>query len=143
MARYGRKNFEPVSSSAAPRMADLTVGDYANGMPNIRLGEMFKSLTRQLFWILPLLIIGSAIAFHLTKDLKRVYSGHGSILVQLGEEHTYNPVGQSADGTGLTTTIDTITLTEAALMKNDDVIQQVIGILAPPLDGNNLSLIHI
>ena len=137
MARYGRKNFEPVSSSAAPRMADLTVGDYANGMPNIRLGEMFKSLTRQLFWILPLLIIGSAIAFHLTKDLKRVYSGHGSILVQLGEEHTYNPVGQSADGTGLTTTIDTITLTEAALMKNDDVIQQVIGILAPPLDGNN------
>jgi len=58
------------------------------------------------------------IAFHLTKDLKRVYSGHGSILVQLGEEHTYNPVGQSAAGNGLTTTIDTITLTEAGSGRN-------------------------
>ena len=136
MARYGRKKFEPVSSSQSPRMADLTVGDYANGMPNIRLGEMFKSLSKQLPWMIILLIIGSAVAFHLTKDLKRVYSGHGNILVQLGEEHTYNPVGQSADGNGLTTTIDTITLTEAALMKNDDVIQEVIGLIAPPLDGS-------
>jgi len=88
-----------------------------------------------------LLLIGAYFIYQGTKDLKRVYSGHASVLVQLGEEHTYNPVGQSADGNGLTTTIDTITLTEAALMKNDDVIQQVIGELAPPLDptGQNKS----
>ena len=139
MARRGRKTFEPVSASQSPRMGDLTVGDYANGMPNIRLGEMFKSLMRQLPWVLILLAIGSYAVYQATKDLKRVYSGHGSILVQLGEEHTYNPVGQSADGNGLTTTIDTITLTEAALMKNDDVIQEVIGIMAPPLGGGNFS----
>jgi len=136
MARYGRKKFEPVGAVQSPRMADLTVGDYANGMPNIRLGEMFKSLIKQLPWVILLLIIGSAIAFHLTKDLKRVYSGHGSILVQLGEEHTYNPVGQSAAGNGLTTTIDTITLTEAGLMKNSEILQRVIGEIAPPLDAS-------
>ena len=52
----------------APRAADLTVGDYANGMPNIRLGEMLKSFGRQLFWVVPLFLIGSAAAWHLTKD---------------------------------------------------------------------------
>jgi len=93
MARRGRKSFEPVSTTRSPRMGDLTVGDYANGMPNIRLGEMFKSFMRQLVWILPLLIIGFLIAGYLTKDLKRVYSGDASILVQLGEEYVYNPVG--------------------------------------------------
>ena len=56
MARTGRKNrkgFEPVSAqnSHAPRMGDLTVADYANGMPNIRLGEMFKSFFRQMPWV--------------------------------------------------------------------------------------------
>jgi len=108
-------------------MGDLTVGDYANGMPNIRLGEMFKSFMRQLFWILPLLLIGSVIAFYMTKDLKRVYTGDASIMVQLGEEYVYNPVGQTSNGGGLMTTIDTITLTEAGLMKNDEVIARVIG----------------
>ena len=127
MAKYGRKNFEPIGTTQSPRMGDLTVGDYANGMPNIRLGEMFKSLMRQLFWILPLLLIGSFIAFYMTKDLKRVYTGDASIMVQLGEEYVYNPVGQTSNGGGLMTTIDTITLTESGLMKNDELIARVIG----------------
>jgi len=120
-------------------MGDLTVGDYANGMPNIRLGEMFKSFFKQLFWVIPLLLIGSAIAFHLTKDLKRNYTGDGRIMVQLGEEYVYNPVGGAATGNGLMTTIDTITLTEAALMKNSAVLEEVIGLMAPPLDPNGLN----
>jgi len=127
MAKRGRKNFEPVSAARGPRMADLTVGDYANGMPNIRLGEMFKSFMKQLFWVAPLLLIGFFVAGHLTKDLKRVYTGNSSIFVKLGEEHTYTPVGQPTNGGGLTTTIDTITLTEAGLMRNDNVITAVIG----------------
>jgi len=118
MARRGRKNFEPVSAARGPRMADLTVGDYANGMPNIRLGEMFKSFMKQLFWVAPLVIIGFFVAGHLTKDLKRVYKGSSSIMVQLGEEYVYNPVGQTTNGGGLTTTIDTITLTEAGSSRN-------------------------
>lgn len=138
MAKYGRKKFEPVSSAQSPRMGDLTVGDYANGMPNIRLGEMFKSFMRQLIWVLPLLIIGSYVAYTQTKDLKRVYSGHSSVLVQLGEEYVYNPVGPSTNGTGLTTTIDTITLTEAGLMRNDKLIADVIGKMTSPREtGNN------
>ncbi len=127
MARRGRKNFEPVSAARGPRMADLTVGDYANGMPNIRLGEMFKSFMKQLFWVAPLVIIGFFVAGHLTKDLKRVYKGSSSIMVQLGEEYVYNPVGQTTNGGGLTTTIDTITLTEAGLMRNDELVARVIG----------------
>lgn len=136
MAKYGRRNFEPVSTSQSPRMGDLTVGDYANGMPNIRLGEMFKSFMRQLFWIVPLFVIGFFVAGYLTKDLKRVYSGEGRIMVQLGEEYVYNPVGQTGSGNGLSTTIDTITLTEAGLMKNSEIVQQVIGEMAPPLNAN-------
>jgi uncharacterized protein involved in exopolysaccharide biosynthesis len=136
MAKYGRNNFQPVSSASSPRMGDLTVGDYANGMPNIRLGEMFKSLMRQMPWIIILLILGSLAAWYATKDLKRVYSGEGRILVQLGEEYVYNPVGQAANGNGLMTTIDTITLTEAALMKNSRVLADVIAQMAPPLDSS-------
>ena len=133
MARLGRgkkKGFEPVSAQSAqpaPRMGDLTVGDYANGMPNIRLGEMFKSFFRQLFWVIPLFLIGFAAAWHLTKDLKRTYSGEGRVLVQFSDEYAYNPVGQQGLSTGLSQTIDTITLTEAAIMKNAAVIDQVIG----------------
>ena len=127
MARHGRKKFEPVSSSQTPRMGDLTVGDYANGMPNIRLGEMFKSFIRQMPWVIILLLLGSAGAWYATKDLKRTYSGDASIMVQLGEEYVYNPVGQASNGGGLMTTIDTITLTEAGLMRNDQLIAQVIG----------------
>ena len=139
MARYGRNKFEPVSTTQSPRMGDLTVGDYANGMPNIRLGEMFKSFIRQLPWVLILLVIGFAVISYLTKDLKRNYSGAGRIMVQLGEEYVYNPVGQSGSGNGLMTTIDTITLTESALMKNSEIVQRVIGRMAPPLnaDGPN------
>ena len=136
MARYGRKKFEPVSSVQTPRMGDLTVGDYANGMPNIRLGEMFKSFFRQILWVGPLFVIGVIVAFYATKDLKRVYSGDGRIMVQLGEEYVYSPVGQTGAGNGLMTTIDTITLTEAALMKNSEIVQRVLGEMAPPLNAN-------
>ncbi|GGX62881.1 hypothetical protein GCM10011309_11070 [Litorimonas cladophorae] len=136
MARRGRKNFEPVSASQGgghvdPRVGDLTVGDYANGVPNIRLSEMFKSMARQLIWLIPLGLLGCALAFYLTKDLKRVYTGDGRIMVQLGEEYVYNPVGGAANGNGLMTTIDTITLTEAALMKNGTVIESVLGQMTP------------
>lgn len=127
MAKRGRKNFEPVSASHAPRMADLTVGDYANGMPNIRLGEMFKSLIRQMFWMLPLIVIGFFVFGYLTKDLKREYTGTASIHVKLGPEHVYSPVGETSNGGGLMTTIDTITLTEAGLMRNERLVAQVIG----------------
>lgn len=136
MARIGRNNYGHMSSAQSPRMGDLTVGDYANGMPNIRLGEMVKSLFRQLPWVIILFIIGSVGAFFLTKDLKRMYSGEGRIMVQLGEEYVYNPVGQTASGNGLTTTIDTITLTEAALMTNGQVIADVIARMAPPIDSS-------
>lgn len=135
MTNWGRNNqkgFEPLSAqrgsrSNEPRVGDLTVGDYANGMPNIRLGEMFKSFGRQLPWVIILFVIGAAAAWHFTRDFKRDFSGDARIFVQLGDEYVYNPVGQAANGTGLATTIDTITLTEAAIMKNGEIIDQVIG----------------
>jgi uncharacterized protein involved in exopolysaccharide biosynthesis len=111
-------------------MGDLTIGDYTNGMPNIRLGEMAKYLFRQLPWVLILTLIGCAVAWFATRDMKRLYSGEGRIMVQLGEEYVYNPVGQAANGNGLMTTIDTITLTEAALMKNSRVLADVIAAMA-------------
>lgn len=139
MARRGRKNFEPVSASRSdPRIAELTVGDYANGVPNIRLSEMFKSMFWQLLWLGPVILIGFFLVGYLTKDLKRTYTGDGRIMVQLGEEYVYNPVGQAANGNGLMTTIDTITLTEAALMKNGTIIEQVIGEMTPDRRSQDL-----
>ena len=127
MARLGRSNFEPLSTSQSVRMGDLTVGDYANGMPNIRLSEMFKAFARQLPWVIILFVIGAAIAWVKTSDFKRSYFGDGRILVQFSDDYAYNPVGQTGQSAGLNQTIDTITLTEAAIMKNGDIIDNVIG----------------
>ena len=129
MAKRGRNNFEPLSSSTSPSMGDLTIGDYANGMPNIRLGEMFKSFGRQMRWVIPLMIVGTIGAFFATSGLKRSYFGEGRILVQFSDDYAYNPVGQTGQSTGLNQTIDTITLTEAAIMKNGNIIDDVIDVI--------------
>jgi len=117
----------PQEQSYAPRVGDLTVGDYANGMPNIRLAEMFKSFGRQLRWVLPLLLIGVALAWWATKDFKRQYTGDGRILVQLGDEYVYQPISGQGNQAGLMMTPDTIVLNEVGIIKNSEIIDQVIG----------------
>ena len=113
--------------SYAPRAADLTVGDYANGMPNIRLGEMIKSFGRQLIWVVPLFIIGSVLVWNATKDFKRTYTGDARILVQIGDEYVYQPVAGQAGQGGMTITADTIALNEVGIIKNSEIIEQVFG----------------
>ena len=109
-----------------PRMGDLTVGDYANGMPRIRLGEFFNSFARQLKWLVPLFLIGTVGAWFLTKDFKRTYSGEGRVLVQLGDEYVYESV-TSKQAQGLQLTPDHIVQNEVGIMKNADIIEQVVG----------------
>ena len=118
---------QPPQPSYAPRAADLTVGDYANGMPNIRLGEMLKSFGRQLIWVVPLFLIGSALAWKATEDFKRTYTGDARILVQIGDEFVYQPVTGQAGQAGLTLTADTIALNEVGIIKNAEIIEQVFG----------------
>ena len=134
--KVGRKakrarSLEPVMQSQpvqqGPRLGDLTVGDYANGMPNIQLAEMFKSFGRQLKWLAPLLILGIIAAWHFTKDFKRTYTGEASLLVQLGDEYVYQPVNGQGGQSGLTLTADTIALNEVAIIKNPEIIKQVFG----------------
>ena len=110
-----------------PRVGDLTVGDYANGMPNIRLAEMFKSFGRQLPWLIILMGLGTAAAWHFTKDFKRTYTGEATLLVQLGDEYVYQPVNGQAGQSGLSLTADTIALNEVAIIKNPEIIKQVFG----------------
>ncbi len=119
MARYGGNNY-------GPSIGDMTVGDYANAMPNIRLGEMFRSFGRQLPWLIFLLVIGSGLAWYLTKDIKRTFEGAGSIYVQQGEEHTFTPIGGGA-GSSILQGPEAITHAEVAIMKNNEVIERVIG----------------
>ncbi len=111
-----------------PSFGDMTVGDYADGMPNIRIGELIRSLVRQMRWVIPMFLIGIIPAFILTKNIKRTYEGEGRILVQLGSEYVYEDVSgtQAAQG-GLSITPDVIALNETAIMKNSEVIEQVIG----------------
>jgi len=119
MARHGRDNY-------GSNIGDMTVGDYANGMPNIRLGEMFRSFGRQLRWVIPLFALGAIPAYFLTKDIKRTYEGVGIIHVQQGDEHTYAPI---AGGSGSSVLLgpEAITHAEVAIMKNNEVIERVIG----------------
>ena len=109
------------------RAADMTVGDYANGIPNIRLGEMVKSLFRQLPWVVLLFLLGAPVFWYLTKDFKRTYSGEGTIMVQLGDEYVYQPVAGSGATSSLLQTPDTITLNEVAIIKNPEVMDRVLG----------------
>ncbi len=114
------------TSGARPQFADMTVGDYANGMPSIRIGEMIKSLMRQFIWIIPMLLLGAVAAFFLTKGIKRTYQGEGQVMAQLGTEYVFDPVsGQASSGGGLMLTPDIITLNEARIMKSQEVIQNV------------------
>jgi len=108
------------------------VGDYANGMPNIRLGEMLKSFGRQLIWVVPLFLIGSALAWHLTRDFKRTYTGDARILVQIGDEYVYQPINGQPGQAGMTITADTIALNEVGIIKNDEIIEQVFGEMTSP-----------
>lgn len=113
-------------SVSEPRMGDLTVGDYANGMPRIRLGEFFNSFSKQLKWVVPLFLVGTIGAWFLTKDFKRTYSGEGRVLVQLGDEYVFQSV-TSGQPQGLQLTPDHIVLNETGIMKNADIIEQVVG----------------
>lgn len=117
----------PRYSEPAPRLGDLTVGDYANGMPRIRLGEFFGSLAKQLKWVLPLMVLGTVGVFYATKDIKRTYSGEGRVLVQLGSEYVYSDVTNQNASQGLLLTPDHIVLNEIGIMKNADIIEKVVG----------------
>lgn len=118
--------YESASPHNEPRMGDLTVGDYANGMPRIRLGEFFNSFGRQLKWVVPLFLLGIIGAWILTKDFKRTYSGEGRILVQLGDEYVYDSV-TSKQAQGMQLTPDHIVQNEVGIMKNPDIIEKVVG----------------
>lgn len=128
MTNTGRYNgsFDRTAGSHDLRASDLTIKDYANGMPNMRPGEIFGAFLRQLKWLIPLLLIGTLASFFFTKDLKRQYVGEGRILVQLGSEYVYQSV-TSTQNSGLTLTPDHIVLNEIGLMKNSDLIERVTG----------------
>ena len=103
---------------------NLTIGDYANGMPNIRLSEIPRSFARQLPWMLLATLIMIGASWWFTKDIKREYVAGGRIMVKVGEEHTYNP-DSGIKSSGINFTPDQITLTEVGIIKNDEIIDQV------------------
>ena len=129
-AQYAHSDYSQ-SDYSQSSVNDLTFADYATGVPNIRLSEMFASFGRQLKWLIPLFLLGTLAAWYLTKDFKRTYSGDGRVMVQLGEEYVYNPITGNANGGGLMQTPDTITLNEVAIIKNAEVMDQVIGEMTP------------
>ncbi len=141
--RRGQRNLVLDTSVQAPDVAEnttsrrysdrpdaydnLTVADYAQGMPNIRLSEAVKSFGRQLKWLIPLFLIGCVVAFYATKDFKRTYRADGSLMVQLGPEYIYQPVSGQNGQNALQLTPDAIILTEVGIIKNPEVIDAVIG----------------
>ena len=116
---------------------DLTIGDYANGAPNIRLSQIPASFGRQIPWMIPALAIMIGASWYFTKDIKRTYTADGRILVQLGPEYVYNPAGGSGtNNSGITITPDQVVLTEIDIIKNSEIIDQVINqMIASPANG--------
>lgn len=140
MALFGRNNERDAglsnrrvhangsSADRHPNFNDLTVGDVSSGVPRIRLGAFFNSLKDQMLWFIILFVLGAIAAWWFTKDLQRVYHADGTILVQLGSEYVYDPIGSDQNNSaGLSLTPDHIVLNEIALMKNSDTIERVIG----------------
>ncbi len=115
------------------RAGDLTVGEYANGIPNIKIGSLIKGMIKQLPLIGILTVLGALPIWYFTADMKRQYSGEGTIMVQLGDEYVYQPVSGSGTNASLVQTPDTITLNEVAIMKNPEVMNAV---LRPMLDDS-------
>lgn len=120
MTEYSRNGY-----GSGANNSDMTIGDYANGMPSIRIGEFIKSFARQLKWMIPLFLLGAIPVWFLTKDIKRTYEGHASVMVQAGSEYFYTSDTQQAQGQGVMLTPDTITLNESAIMKNNKIIADV------------------
>ncbi|NNE57483.1 MAG: hypothetical protein HKN36_05195 [Hellea sp.] len=121
MSRFGSNG--NISDS---RIGGMTVGDYANGMPNIRISELIRSFGRQLRWVIPLFAIGAVPAWYMTKDIERTYEGRGTIMVTPGPMHTYQDI-TNPNAQGVLTTIESVSQAEVAIMKNDEVIDRVVG----------------
>ena len=109
------------------RAGDLTVGEYANGIPNIKIGSLIRGMLKQLPVIGILTAIGAVPIWMFSQDFKREYSGEGTIMVQLGDEYVYQPVSGTTNNASLLQTPDTITLNEVAIIKNPEVMDRVLG----------------
>lgn len=114
---------------------DMTLGDYMTGMPNIRLTSLFKGVMRQIPWMILFFLLGCAAIYYLTKDMKRTYHAQGSLLVQIGPEYIYTPVGTPTNNSGgISQTPDTIALNEVGIMKNEAIVTQVTGDMTSATD---------
>jgi len=126
-AEVPREDFDRYDTHAS--VNDLTVGDYAQGVPQIRIGEMLRVFAQQLRWAVPAFVAGVALSWYLTKDFKRSYTGEGRVLAQLSSEYVYEPVaGQTAPGLMLTP--DHIVLNEVGIMTSPTVIKSVLEEMA-------------
>lgn len=113
----------------------LTVADYANGVPNIKLSEIPASFMRQLPWMIPALALMVGTSWLATRKIKRKYEAQGRILVQVGAEYVYDPTFGNSNS-GINITADQITQTEADIIKNAQTIEQVIAqLLSSPTVG--------
>jgi len=111
-------------------------GDHA-AAGNIRLSAVPDSVVRQIKWMVPLFLILALLSFWFTKDIKRDYIADGRLLVLLGSDYVYNPVTGSGNvGSPLTITPDQVVLTEIGIIKNSDIMDQVISqMISSPTNG--------
>ena len=117
--------FMEVAPDPRSGFEDLTVGDYAQGVPQIRIGEMLRVFTKQLPLAFVIFGIGTGLSWWFTKDIKRSWAGEGRVLAQISSEYVYEPVaGQTAPGILLTP--DHIVLNEVGIMTSPSVIKRVM-----------------
>lgn len=114
--------------------AEMTIGDYANGAPNIRLSKIPGSLMRQLPWMIVLFLLMAFASFWFTKDIKREYVADGRMIV----EQAVSSVGDGGEQGNLMITPDQIVLTEIGIIKNSESLGRVIHRLSAPVSEGGL-----
>ncbi|HHL43148.1 MAG TPA: hypothetical protein ENJ42_05990, partial [Hellea balneolensis] len=112
------------TSAGGADKGQMTIGDYASGVPNIRLSQIPAAFLRQIPWMMVLILIGVITVWFLTRNIKRQYIADGSLFVQLGSEYVYDPASGNKNS-GLTITPDYVALTEAAIIKNQEILNSV------------------
>lgn len=85
-----------------------------------------RSFRKQIPLMIVVFVVLSALAWYFGGKMKRTYSANGRLMVMLSDEYVYQPVGGTNTG-GLMTTPDYITLNEIGIMRNPDLIEQVVG----------------
>lgn len=102
---------------------DMTVGEYVNGWPTIRVSDFIRAFLRQIPFMFIVFVVIAAIGFAVGMTFKRDYIANGRLIVKPSADLT--PISGSNDG--VIVTPEVVVQTEIGIMKSNAVIDRVLS----------------